>query len=90
MVWQDFVFGLMGVLLLHALHPALKDPQKPPVRTSVQTAIILFVCAMTHTTLGLWGTAAVTAMTSMYWVILAYQRARQKKGGKPDESSDLL
>lgn len=71
---QDYVFTFGGVVFTVALIPALRDPQKPPVRTSATTAVLLAMFAVTYASLDLWLSAATACVTCALWGVLALQR----------------
>jgi len=79
MHWQDLVFSIGSWIFIIALIPTIRGKQKPEFSTSLVTAIILFIFAITYLTLGLLISAISTVGTSTGWFILAYQKYRQKK-----------
>jgi hypothetical protein len=77
MIWQDAVFSVGSIVFAIALVPATLHKDKPPLTTSIPTALVLGIFGLTYTTLNLWYSAATTAMTCLLWTILLVQKLRQ-------------
>lgn len=73
MIWQDLVFLGGNAVLFVALLPMLLGPIRPPVRSSLTTAAVLWAYAFAFVTLGLLPSAAATALTAASWSVLALQ-----------------
>ena len=75
-MWQDWVImtgqWIMGVALI----PAVFAKEKPPLKTSIPTAIFMMVFSFTFSTLGFWGSTASSFFGGVLWVILAVQKYR--------------
>lgn len=81
-MWQDFVFTIGIIVFTIALIPAIFAKQKPPLATSIPTALFQFVFMVTYTTLGLWFSGASSLLCGSLWAVLAIQRYRQKSISK--------
>jgi hypothetical protein len=79
MTWQDILLTIGSILLLVALLPSVRAKDKPIVTTSLLTGTVLFVFAIIYASLDLWFSAAITVLTSTTWLVLAYQKARQRR-----------
>lgn len=78
MSWQDLVFGAGSVVFVIALLPSVFSENKPDIRTSITTAMILLVFSVTYLSLSLELSAIVTFFTSVTWMVLAWQKAQSK------------
>jgi hypothetical protein len=74
MQWQDMVFTVGSLVFIIALLPSVFSKNKPDIRTSTGTAVILTVFAATYYSLGLYFSAVVTALTAIVWAFLAWQK----------------
>ncbi len=79
MIWQDIVFGTGTIIFAVSLIPTIRDSQKPAVKTSLPTAIILAFFAVTSATLGLWFAVVAQVISCGLWSLLAFQRFNQNK-----------
>jgi hypothetical protein len=79
MIWQDPVLMTCSAFFAVALIPALRAKEKPAIRTSIMTCILLCICGFVDCTLGLWLTAFFTALTALVWGALAEQARRNKR-----------
>jgi hypothetical protein len=61
LIWQDALFAVGGVVFALALLPALRDPQKPPLATSLTTGGLLAAYAGAYASLNLTAAAITTA-----------------------------
>jgi hypothetical protein len=73
MPWQDWVFFLGGFVLLAGLVPTLRGPDKPALTTSLMSAGLITLFAVTMGTLGLWLSALANASVAVAWCIIAIQ-----------------
>ena len=76
---QDAVFTIGTVIFTIALVPTLRDPQKPPLGTSIPITLTLTAFALSFLSLGLWFTAVATAIECACWGAVAFQRYRQPR-----------
>lgn len=76
MIWQDAVIAAVQVVFVAVLLPAVRAPAKPPLSTSIPTAVGLAVIAGAMATLGLWYASATAGLSGSLWAVLAYQKAR--------------
>ena len=77
-MWQDTAIAITQAVLTISLIPAVFDTKKPPILTSVPTAIGCAVFAATFATLGFWFSVATSGSACLLWGVLALQRSRQK------------
>ena len=77
-MWQDYVLMFGGFAFSGALIPAIRAKEKPPVKTSLWTAIILFMFVVCYATLGLWWAVSSNTLTVICWVVLLIQKLRRK------------
>jgi hypothetical protein len=76
-MWQDHVIAGVQWVFAIALIPALVEKQhKPPMWTSVITALGLAIIAFAQATLGLWHSTGVCLVIALMWAVLAIQRSR--------------
>jgi hypothetical protein len=75
--WQDLVFTVGSLVFTVALWPSIRSKHKPALHTSVLTAFVLFLFAITYLSLSLYFSAATTLLTASAWAILAVQKFRQ-------------
>lgn len=80
-MWQDWIFALGSVVFMVALIPALRATEKPPVSTSLMTAMVLEIFATTQATLHLYVASIASVILAFEWATLAWQGLRQKHGG---------
>lgn len=76
-MWQDAVFTLGLSVFVGALLPTLWGKEKPPLLTSIPTATMQIVLAITFATLGLWFAAVTGFILGVEWWWLVIQRARR-------------
>ena len=74
------VLAVGGFVLATALVPALRSAEKPPLRTSLVTGGVLALFTVTLGTLGLWLATIPTAVQSIGWLYLGWQRL--SRGGR--------
>lgn len=75
-MWQDFVFTAGSLIFAVALWPSVRSIHKPALASSIMTATVLFLFAITYTTLGLTFSAITTMVTASMWTTLAIQKYR--------------
>lgn len=79
MIWQDAVFAVGSWLLSAALLPMVFGPHKPALSSSLFTAAILTVYALTWCSQSMYAAAASCGLTALLWYVLALQKVRQMK-----------
>lgn len=79
MSWQDIVLMVGNLALAIALLPSLRSKDKPHIYTSVGTGLILVSFTVVYASLELYLGAAVVAATALMWLILFWQKFRQKR-----------
>lgn len=77
--WQDVVMMLGSIGFSLALIPAVKSQGKPPIKTSLPTAVIGYVFSFCDFTLQLWLTGIIGLGTSLLWTILLIQKIKEGK-----------
>jgi len=85
-VWQDYVMAVVQWFFFLSLTPTLLHPtNKPPLLTSVPTAVLMLVTAYTVWTLGLWNSCLSSFAVAAAWAFIGFQRyeldRRKKPGG---------
>lgn len=73
-MWQDYVLTAVQISFCLTILPMLFADEKPPLITSVSTAITIFVMVATVASLHLWLAAASQSVVGIQWLILAYQK----------------
>jgi len=79
MRWQDVVLAAGSLVLALALVPTLRSAHKPALWTSLITATCLTVFAVVYGSLALWYATVTTAITSLCWWTLAFQKHRMSQ-----------
>lgn len=75
MTWQDKAITLAQLGFILALLPAVfSRGSKPPLATSVGTALGLAVIGYAMLTLGLWASSFSAFVTCALWLVIAGQR----------------
>lgn len=77
-MWQDYVIGIGAFFFIVTLIPSILSSNKPDIKTSVPTALILYIFTFSYITLGLWLAALTTFGTAFAWSILAFQKYKNK------------
>jgi len=78
-MWQDFVLTLANVAFMVSMIQAVRDKQKPPLTTSVPSAVALIFVCIVQLTLGLYLTTAFSFVIFCLWTVVGIQRYRQGK-----------
>lgn len=79
MHWQDLVITFGQIIFSIALLPMIFSKDKPALVSSSVTGLVLMVYAITYTTIQFWFGAAMTTLTGIIWLILAYQKYQLEK-----------
>lgn len=75
-MWQDYVISTGQWLFALALIPSIRSKtDKPPMASSLMTAIILSIFAGTFVTLDLTVSAVSSMASALAWWILFFQKA---------------
>jgi len=79
--WQDLVFTFGQLLFVVALVPSIISADKPALSSSLMTGTILAIFGATYASMGLWWSAASSAVIAGTWFVLATQTlyVRRKK-----------
>jgi len=74
MVWQDWIFTIGSFIFSFALIPAIGTKEKPPIKTSLTTFLVLcaFICC--YASLGFWVSVISGGTTAICWFILFLQK----------------
>lgn len=73
MQWQDFIFSIGNFTLALALLPSLFGKHKPDLKTSILTSITLATFGVAFASLQMWLSTAAVLLSTVLWMILAYQ-----------------
>ena len=77
MSWQDIILSVGQWIFILALIPSiLSKTEKPSLKTSLPTGIILIVYAGVYANLSLWISAVSVFMLALGWLVLAFQKYR--------------
>jgi hypothetical protein len=76
---QDIILAIGSFVIVLAVIPSVISDRKPALLTSLPTSVVLFVFAGVYFSLQLWFTSVMAAITAGLWMVLAIQKARQKK-----------
>jgi hypothetical protein len=71
---QDFILTVGSVIFLIALLPMLQATEKPVIKTSLTTGIVLCVFSATYASLELYFSAVMTLLSGGIWLTLAWQK----------------
>ena len=74
--WQDAVLSAGNFFFCFTLIPMLRHPDKPPVLTSIPTALALLAGGFVFATLHLWLTALTQTIQGLQWLALAFKNSR--------------
>lgn len=72
-VWQDYAFAVAGLLIILAMLPMLRSPQKPPAWTSLLIAISVAVLGGASFTLHLYLGATLNLAQASLWAHTAWK-----------------
>lgn len=76
----DLIFTVGSLVLLVGLAPTVFDPNaRISLMTSVPTAIVLFVYAVTFGYMGLVFSSISSTITCVFWTIIAFENRHRKK-----------
>ena len=79
-MWQDWVLAVVQWVFAIALIPTiLHKEHKPAFSSALLTCLGLIITTITIASLGLWNTAIGTAVGTVVWSIILYQRWRLNK-----------
>ncbi|MGE5541261.1 MAG: hypothetical protein ACM3TU_03210 [Bacillota bacterium] len=76
-MWQDYLLTVVQVFFCLTLIPMLFAREKPPLASSIPTALSLFLSSVVFFSLHLWLAAVSQAIVGIQWATLAYQRVRE-------------
>lgn len=74
MIWQDLTFMVLGFAFAPSLWFMIKSKHKPPIATSLPTAIVLTVYIGVYVSMGFWLAVVSSSLTATSWWILFIQR----------------
>ena len=78
-MWQDWVMSIGQWLFIIALLPTIFSSNKPPLLTSILTAIVLSSFVVALSSLGLIISAISTGLTCVCWIIIAVQTLMRRR-----------
>lgn len=76
-MWQDIALFAVNLVFLVSLIEVVRDPQKPPLTTSIPSTVALYVVCAVQITLGLYIATTITFIVANLWLTIAIQRYRQ-------------
>jgi hypothetical protein len=76
---QDWILLVCYIIFTLALLPSVFGKDKPDLKTSGPTALVVLTFAITLCTLELYKAAAINFFTAACWIILFVQVWKQKK-----------
>ena len=78
MIWQDLVFMLGGFIFAPSLLFTIRSKDKPSIKTSLPTALVLTSYLVCYATMHFWLALISTALTAACWYVLFYQKKKEK------------
>jgi len=78
-MWQDWIFTIGSLIFVLALIPAIKAKEKPPVKTSLSTGLVLLAFVCCYISLELWLSVISGSLTATCWFILFIQKIKGEK-----------
>lgn len=78
-MWQDVVISVGQWAMTAALIPSLIGKDKPAVSSGIMTGTLIAIFGFTYGTLGLWSAVISSAVCSIVWYVLAWQRYRMNR-----------
>jgi hypothetical protein len=79
--WQDVALSAGNIFFCFTMIPMLRHPSRPPLLTSIPTALALLAGAFVFATLHLWVAALTQTVTGLQWLALALKKSRQTPAG---------
>jgi len=76
--WQDLVFMIGGFIFAPSLLFMILGKDKPPVKTSLPTALVLTAYIVCYITMGFWLATISTTLTAICWYVLVFKKTREK------------
>ncbi len=77
MVWQDILFMIGGFIFAPSLVFMIRAKDKPPLATSIPTAVVLTCYLIAYSSMNFWLAFISTALTALCWWVLVLQRRKQ-------------
>ncbi|OGL31134.1 hypothetical protein A3F37_02015 [Candidatus Saccharibacteria bacterium RIFCSPHIGHO2_12_FULL_41_12] len=85
MSWQDYVFSLGSLVFTIALLPSVRSSDKPHIKTSIITAVVLTIFAGAYFSMHFYWSATVTFANAIIWYILFLQKYVQHTKKQSDK-----
>jgi threonine/homoserine/homoserine lactone efflux protein len=76
---QDLIISIGQIIFIVALLPTIFNKDKPPIKTSLPTGIILIIIAINFLSLTLYYSFITSGINGIEWLILTYQKYKSKK-----------
>jgi len=76
---QDLIISIGQIIFIVALLPTIFNKDKPPIKTSLPTGIILIIIAINFLSLTLYYSFITSLINGIEWLIIAYQKYKSKK-----------
>jgi len=77
--WQDIVLAISIFVFNIALIPSVLGKSKPELSTSLVTTIFMTATVIVYASLSLWYATVMSAINTILWGILAFQKMKSKK-----------
>ena len=77
MIWQDIIFAIGSFVFVLALLPSIFGKNKPDMKTSLMTFLVLCAFVGCYITLGFWVSVVSGSLTAICWLILFAQKVKQ-------------
>lgn len=78
--WQDMALSAGNVFFCITLIPMLRHPERPPLLTSIPTALALLAGGAIFATLHLWVTALTQTVAGLQWLAMAFKKSSRAPG----------
>jgi hypothetical protein len=79
MGWEEIVLSFGAIIFAIALIPSIISDDKPDLRTSLTTGLVLLAFTAAYISLGLTFAAATVFITAGFWFTLAFQVIRRNR-----------
>ncbi|HEX8994213.1 MAG TPA: hypothetical protein VF803_03095 [Candidatus Paceibacterota bacterium] len=79
-MWQDYIVAIVQWVFFIALIPTIRHAtHKPPVSSSLLTAVMTMILSATFATIPLWNSTLSSFACGAAWFVIAYQRYKLDK-----------
>ncbi|MBI3624028.1 hypothetical protein HY218_00140 [Candidatus Saccharibacteria bacterium] len=77
-MWQDKVIAICQAGFVIALIPSIRSDDKPALKSSIMSIILVAIITFSLATLHLWLSVLTASGIEVCWVILAIQKAKDR------------